>query len=100
MLFAIVVAMFTLFVNMGLSFFIVSGFYLILALLLYMFKDNFVKMSIDNLIIAKSLKSKNSDFNIPDILKKTFMKKPENQIELLNDTMAFLKIKEGRNVKN
>lgn len=34
MLFVIVVAMFTLFVNMDLSFFIVSGVYLILALVL------------------------------------------------------------------
>jgi hypothetical protein len=57
----IVVALFILFVNIGLSFFIVSGFYLVLALVLcfiYMFKDSFVKMSVDNLITAKSLKSK------------------------------------------
>ncbi|MFG6686323.1 hypothetical protein ACGK9U_07065 [Mariniflexile sp. HNIBRBA6329] len=78
----IVVAMFTLFVNIGLSlfignlldeyylgFFIVSGFYLILALVLYKFKDKLIETPVANLIIAKLLKSKNSDFNIPDILK-------------------------------
>ncbi|MFI0428223.1 hypothetical protein [Mariniflexile sp. HMF6888] len=83
-LLVIVVAMFTLFVNVGLSlfigsllnayylgFFIVSAFYLVLALVLYAFKDKFIKMPVANLIIAKLLKSKNSDFNIPDILKET-----------------------------
>lgn len=83
-LLVIVVAMFTLFVNVGLSlfigsllneyylgFFIVSGFYLVLALVLYVFKDKLIKMPVANLIIAQLLKSKNSDFNIPDILKET-----------------------------
>ncbi|MEN3322853.1 hypothetical protein VP395_03880 [Mariniflexile soesokkakense] len=81
-LIVIVVTMFTLFVNVGLSlfignlldeyylgFFIVSGFYLVLALVLYKFKDKIIKMPVANLIIAKLLKSKNSDFNIPNILK-------------------------------
>lgn len=83
-LLVIVVAMFTLFVSVGLSlfigsllneyylgFFIVSGFYLVLGLVLYAFKDKFIKMPVASLIIAQLLKSKNSDFNIPDILKET-----------------------------
>lgn len=84
MLLVIVIAMFTLFVNLGLSlyigsllnqyylgFFIVSGLYLLLALALYTFKDKLIKTPVANLIIAKLLKSKNTDFNIPDILKET-----------------------------
>lgn len=83
-LIVLVVAMFTLFFNVGLSlfignllneyylgFFIVSGFYLVLALVLYKFKDKIIKMPVANLIIAKLLKSKNSDFNIPDLLNET-----------------------------
>lgn len=71
-----VVAMFTLFVNVGLSlyignllnvsylgFFIVSAFYLVLALVLYAFKDKFIKTPVANLIILKLLKSKKSDTN-------------------------------------
>lgn len=81
-LIVIVVAMFTLFINVGLSlfigsllneyylgFFIISGFYLVLALVLYLFKDKFIKIPVTNLIIVKLLKSKNSDSNIFDILK-------------------------------
>jgi hypothetical protein len=74
MFFVIVVAVFMLFVNTGSSYFMVSGVYLVLALVLcfiYMFKDSFVKMSVDNLITTKLLKCKNSDFSIPDLLKKT-----------------------------
>lgn len=80
----IVFTMFTLFVNVGLSlyigsllneyylgFLVVSAFYLILAMVLYSFKDKFIKTPMANLIIEKLMKSKNSDFNIPDILKAT-----------------------------
>lgn len=83
-LLVIAVAMFTVFINVGLSlfigsmlnqyylgFFIVSGFYLLLAIVLYMFKDRFIKTPVANLIIAKLLKSKNTDFNIPDLLNET-----------------------------
>ncbi|WP_372753124.1 hypothetical protein [Mariniflexile sp.] len=79
---AIVVAMFTLFVNIGLGlligkllnayylgFFIVSAFYLVLALLLYTYRDQLVKSPVANLIIKKLLKSKHSDLNIFDKLK-------------------------------
>lgn len=81
-LIVIVVAMFTLFINVGLSlfignllneyylgFFIVSGFYLVLGLVLYMFKDRLIKIPVTNLIIIKLLKSKKSDSNFFDILK-------------------------------
>ncbi|CAH8281676.1 hypothetical protein EV196_104133 [Mariniflexile fucanivorans] len=74
--------MFTLFVNIGLGFyigsllgayylgfFIVSGIYFVLGIVLYAFRNQIVKMPATNLIITKLLKSKNSDFNISDILK-------------------------------
>lgn len=75
-------AMFTLFINIGLSlfigsllnayflgFFIISAFYLVLALILYVFKDQFIKIPVTNLIILKLLKSKNSDSNIFNLFK-------------------------------
>ncbi|WP_308990615.1 hypothetical protein QLS71_003945 [Mariniflexile litorale] len=74
MLIIIVVTLFTLFINVGLSlfigsllnayylgFFIVSGFYLVLAFVLYKFKDKLIKTPVANLIIAKLLKSKKSE---------------------------------------
>lgn len=77
-----IIAVFTLFVNIGLSlfignllnqyylgFFIVSAFYLVLALVLYVYRDAFIKLPLSNLIIAKLLKSKHTDFNIFDKLK-------------------------------
>lgn len=83
-LIVIVVAMFTLFINVGLSLFIgtllneyylgfiiISAFYLVLALVLYLFKDKFIKIPVTNLIIVKLLKSKNSDSNIFDMLKES-----------------------------
>lgn len=76
-LIVMVFAMFTLFVNVSLSLFIgkllndyylgfliVSAFYLVLALVLYWFKDALIKTPIANLIIVKLLKSKNSDSSI------------------------------------
>ena len=83
-LIVIVVAMFTLFINVGLSLFIgtllneyylgfiiISAFYLVLALVLYLFKDKFIKIPVTNLIIVKLLKSKNSDSSIFDMLKES-----------------------------
>lgn len=71
----IVVAMFTLFVNIGLGllignllnryylgFFIVSAFYLVLGLVLYFYRNTLIKTPVANSIIAKLLKSKYSDF--------------------------------------
>ncbi|MFD0991499.1 hypothetical protein ACFQ1R_15475 [Mariniflexile jejuense] len=81
-LIVIVVAMFTLFINIGLGlfigkllnqyylgFFIVSAFYLVLALLLYVYRVELIKSPVTNLIIVKLLKSKHSEVNIFDKLK-------------------------------
>ena len=75
-------AMFTLFINVGLSlfigsllneyylgFFIISAFYLVLALMLYVFKDKIIKIPVTNLIILKLLKSKKSDSDIFNLFK-------------------------------
>ncbi|TVZ57781.1 hypothetical protein NA63_0269 [Flavobacteriaceae bacterium MAR_2010_105] len=79
---ALAVAMFTLFINIGISlfigkllneyylgFFIVSGFYFIIAGVLYVFKDKLIETPIANLIIAKLLKSKRSGTTILDLFK-------------------------------
>ena len=81
-LIVIVVAMFTLFINIGLSlfigkllneyylgFFMVSAFYLVLALVLYVYRNELIKSPLANLIISKLLKSKYSDSNVFDNLK-------------------------------
>jgi hypothetical protein len=81
-LIVIVVAMFTLFINIGLGlfigkllnqyylgFFIVSAFYLVLAFVLYVYKNELIKSPVANLIITKLLKSRHSDLNIFDKLK-------------------------------
>lgn len=65
---SIVFAMFIALLNIGLAlwvgelvgklyfgFFIVSGFYLLLAVLLYVFKNQWLKTPISNLLIAKML---------------------------------------------
>jgi len=77
-----VIAMFTLFINIGfglligellnayyLGFFIVSGFYLILAFALYIFKDKLIKEPIANEVISKLLKPGKAGFSILDDLK-------------------------------
>ncbi|MFC4740988.1 hypothetical protein ACFO3U_13375 [Flavobacterium ponti] len=66
-----VVAMFTLFINIALSlyigkqlgemylgFLIVSGIYLVLSILVYYFSDKMLKLPLTNLVIAKLLKTK------------------------------------------
>ena len=68
---SIIVGMFTLFVNIGISFFIgnllgnnalgffiVSGFYLILGIVVFIFRKSLIKIPIDNLIFSKLLKEK------------------------------------------
>jgi hypothetical protein len=65
------VAMFTLFINIALSIFIgkllnemylgfliVSGFYLVLAVVVFYFNDKLLKIPITSLVIAKLLKTK------------------------------------------
>ncbi|MFV8369897.1 hypothetical protein [Flavobacterium sp. LB2R40] len=66
---SIVFVMFAFLANIGLSlwigelvgkvyygFFIVSSFYLIVAIILYIFKDEWIKMPVSNFIIVKMLK--------------------------------------------
>ena len=70
----LVVALFTLFVNVGISmyigtllheyylgFFIVSTFYLIMAVIIFIFRNKFLKIPISNLIITKLLKKVDLD---------------------------------------
>ena len=65
------VALFTLFVNVALSiyigtllneyylgFLIVSAFYFVMAIIIYLFKDKLIKNGISNLVISKLLKEK------------------------------------------
>jgi hypothetical protein len=73
---AIVAAMFTLFINIGISlyigkllndyalgFFIISGFYFMLGIIVLIFRNAFIKIPIDNLIISKFLKSSDKTEN-------------------------------------
>ena len=68
---SIIVAIFTFFVNIGialvlgryledyaLGFFIVSGFYLVFAIVLYKFRHPLIKTPIGNLVIKKLLREK------------------------------------------
>lgn len=77
-----IVAMFTLFINIGISlyigkligayylgFVIISTFYLLLAILLYFYSNRFIKIPLTNLIIIKLLKTKDSSVNILDLIK-------------------------------
>ncbi len=79
---AMAVAMFTLFINVGISLFIgkllneyylgfliVSAFYFIIASVLYFFKDKLIETPITNMIIDKLLKSKRSGITILDQFK-------------------------------
>ena len=87
-LLVIVVAMFTLFINVGLSlflgsllnayylgFFIVSAFYFVVALILYVYKDKLIKTPVLRFLIH---------------LKKKNMIKHKNQIELLKANMLLI----------
>ncbi|WP_339837167.1 hypothetical protein [uncultured Flavobacterium sp.] len=66
-----VVAMFTLFINIALSFYIgkllgemylgfliVSGIYLVLSIALFLYSNKLIKLPLTNLVIAKLLKTK------------------------------------------
>jgi hypothetical protein len=68
---AFVVAIFTLFFNIGISlligrylddyalgFFIVSGFYAILGIILFIFRKSLIEVHIDNIVVGKLLKPK------------------------------------------
>ena len=80
--FFMIVAMFTIFVNISiglylgnllgayyLGFLIVSCFYLILSILIYIFSDKMIKEPIANLVIAKLLKSTKSETNSKNLIK-------------------------------
>ncbi len=67
----IIVAMFILFINIGISlligkllndyamgFFLISLFYFIVALIVFVFRKTLIKIPIDNLIVSKLLKDK------------------------------------------
>lgn len=66
----LIVALFTLFINIGIAiwlgsilentafgFFIISGFYLLIGILVYFNRKNLIKVPVDNLVIKKLLKS-------------------------------------------
>lgn len=72
---ALVFSLFTLFVNIAISllignllgayylgFLIVSGFYLVLSLIIYFFNKNLIKVPITNLVIDKLLKKRRLEF--------------------------------------
>jgi hypothetical protein len=72
---AFIVAIFTLFINLGLAllignalgdyamgFFIVSGFYVLVGVILYVFRKNLIKIPIDNIVVGKLMKEKDEKF--------------------------------------
>jgi len=72
---AFIVAIFTLFINLGLAllignalgdyamgFFIVSGFYVFVGVILYVFRKNLIKIPIDNIVVGKLMKEKDEKF--------------------------------------
>lgn len=72
---AFIVAIFTLFINLGLAllignalgdyamgFFIMSGFYVFVGIILYVFRKNLIKAPIDNIVVGKLMKEKDDKF--------------------------------------
>lgn len=72
----VIAAVFTLFINIGialwigqalnsnaLGFFIVSGFYIIVGIIVFIKRNELIKIPLDNLIVRKLLKSKMDDNN-------------------------------------
>lgn len=72
----VIAAVFTLFINIGialwigqalnsnaLGFFIVSGFYIIVGIIVFIKRNELIKIPLDNLIVSKLLKSKTDDNN-------------------------------------
>ncbi|WP_320814423.1 hypothetical protein [Flavobacterium sp.] len=70
----IIAAIFTMFINIGIAlwlgdvfnnmamgFFVISGFYLIVGIIVYLNKDYFIKTPVNNLVIKKLLESKTSE---------------------------------------
>lgn len=74
-----IVVVFLLFINIGISlyigklleatylgFLIVSSFYLVLGILLYIFNDKLIDRPITNLVISKLMRAKKEDILIPN----------------------------------
>lgn len=72
---AFIVAIFTLFINLGLAllignvlgdyamgFFIMSGFYVFVGIILYVFRKYLIKVPIDNIVVGKLMKEKDEKF--------------------------------------
>jgi len=72
---AFIVAIFTLFINLGLAllignvlgdyamgFFIMSGFYVFVGIILYVFRKYLIKVPIDNIVVGKLMKEKDDKF--------------------------------------
>lgn len=77
---SMIVAMFTLFLNIGialwigemlnnmsLGFLIISGFYVIVAIIVYVLRKSLIKEPIDNLIVSKLLETKNRENDITNL---------------------------------
>ena len=77
---AFIIAMFSLFLNIGIAiwignnlndmsagFLIVSGFYLIAGIVVYIFRRNWIKGPIDNLIVGKLLETKERDETLTNL---------------------------------
>ncbi len=71
----LILAVFTLFVNIGIAllignalndyasgFFIVSGFYLLIAIVVYFFRKSIIKNPIDNIVVGKLMKTKDENY--------------------------------------
>ena len=77
---ACIIAMFSLFLNIGIAiwignklndmasgFLIVSGFYFIAGIVVYIFRSNWIKGPIDNLIVGKLLENKERDETLTNL---------------------------------
>lgn len=71
----LILAVFSLFVNIGIAlllgkafdsyaigFFIVSGFYLVVALVVFIFRKSLIKIPIDTIVVTKLMKEKDENY--------------------------------------
>ncbi len=72
---SLILAVFSLFFNIGIAlllgkafesyaigFFIVSGFYLVVAIVVYIFRKSLIKIPIDTIVVAKLMKEKDENY--------------------------------------
>ncbi|MBN8567904.1 MAG: phage holin family protein [Flavobacteriales bacterium] len=72
---SLILAVFSLFFNIGIAlllgkafdsyaigFFIVSGFYLVIAIVVYIFRKSLIKIPIDTIVVAKLMKEKDENY--------------------------------------